>query len=74
MSVSTTKLRFLYIMKTLLEQTDEEHVMSAADLEEALRGYGLAAERKSIYNDIETLEAFGLDIVQVRGGKKPATI
>ena len=71
MSVSTTKLRFLYIMKTLLEQTDEEHVMSAADLEEALRGYGLAAERKSIYNDIETLEAFGLDIVQVRGGKKP---
>ena len=71
MSVSTTKLRFLYIMKTLLEQTDEEHVMSAADLEEALRGYGLAVERKSIYNDIETLEAFGLDIVQIRGGKKP---
>ena len=71
MSVSTTKLRFLYIMKTLLEQTDEEHVMSATDLEEALRGYGLTAERKSIYNDIETLEAFGLDIVQVRGGKKP---
>ena len=71
MSVSTTKLRFLYIMKTLPEQTDEEHVMSAADLEEALRGYGLAVERKSIYNDIETLEAFGLDIVQIRGGKKP---
>lgn len=71
MSVSTTKLRFLYIMKTLLEQTDEEHVMSAADLEEALGGYGLTVERKSIYNDIETLEAFGLDIVQVRGGKKP---
>ena len=36
MAVSNTKLRTLYVMKTLLEQTDEEHVMSSADLEKAL--------------------------------------
>ena len=37
MAVSNTKLRTLYIMKTLLERSDEEHVLSAADLEKALK-------------------------------------
>lgn len=36
MAVSNTKLRTLYIMKTLLERSDEEHVLSAADLEKAV--------------------------------------
>ena len=70
MAVSSTKLRTLYVMKTLLEQTDEEHIMSSADLEKALAAYGLKADRKTIYGDIETLEEFGLDIVPVKGGIK----
>lgn len=70
MAVSNTKLRTLYIMKTLLERSDEEHVLSAADLEKALKAQGLTADRKTIYGDIETLESFGLDIVQVKGGVK----
>ena len=71
MAVSNTKLRMLYVMKTLLEQTDEEHVMSSYDLEKVLLSYGLKADRKTIYSDIETLEEFGLDIVSVKGGVKP---
>lgn len=71
MAASNSKLKLLYIMRALLEQSDEEHVLSAEDLNRILQSYGLSADRKTIYSDIETLESFGLDIVQVRGGVKP---
>lgn len=70
MTVSTSKLKMLYIMKALLEQSDEKHIMSAEDLNRVLERHGFKADRKTIYNDIETLETYGLDIIQVRGGKK----
>lgn len=70
MAVSDTKLRTLYVMKILLERSDEEHVLSSVDLEKALKAQGMSADRKTIYGDIETLERFGLDIVQVKGGVK----
>ncbi len=71
MAVASSKLKTLYIMKELMEKSDEEHVLSAEDLNKGLLTYGLSADRKTIYSDIETLQAFGLDIVQVRGGAKP---
>lgn len=67
MAVSSVKLRTLYIMRILLEKTDERHVMSAADVGKALEGYGMSADRKTVYSDIETLNEFGLDIVQAKG-------
>ncbi len=71
MAVSDTKLRMLYLMKILLERTDEENIMSSEDLVSALRSYGMECERKSVYSDIETLTEYGLDIVRVRGGDRP---
>lgn len=41
MAVSDTKLRMLYLMKILLERTDEENIMSSEDLVSALRSYGM---------------------------------
>lgn len=67
MSVSIVKLRILYIMKILLEKTDADHPMSAADIGKALGEYEMSADRKTVYNDIETLNEFGMDILQVRG-------
>ena len=67
MAVSVVKLRMLYIMKILLEKTDEGHTMSAADIGRALKGYGMSADRKTIYSDIETLREFKLDILQALG-------
>lgn len=61
------KMKILYLMKILLERTDENHVMTAQDLIMELGRYGLSAERKSIYSDIETLKEFGLDIIQLKG-------
>lgn len=61
------KLKLLYLMKYLLEKSDEEHPLSVADMIAELERYGVKAERKSIYDDLEALRIFGLDIVQVRG-------
>lgn len=67
MAVSSVKLRTLYIMRILLEGTDEKHFMSAADIGRALEKYGMTADRKTVYGDIETLNEFGMDILQARG-------
>ena len=56
------KLKILYLMKILLTETDETHRLSIADLISRLAGYGVSAERKAVYDDIEVLRLFGLDI------------
>lgn len=60
------KLKLLYLVKILTEQSDEEHCLSAQALIDALADYGISAERKSIYNDIAQLMDFGYDIVLVK--------
>ena len=63
------KQKLLYIMKLFLEKTDEEYGITVADIIEYLAEFDIAAERKSIYNDIETLRDFGMDIVKTKVGK-----
>lgn len=58
------KLKILYILKILMEKTDEDHPISTSDLIKELGFYGVQAERKSIYDDIEALINFGIDIVK----------
>ncbi len=60
------KLKLLYLMQILWENTDEEHPMTVAEMIDALERRDVAAERKSIYDDLESLRLFGLDIVQQR--------
>ncbi len=57
------KLKLLYLMKILLERTDETHSITMPEIIEALAAYGVSAERKSIYNDIENLRLYGLDVI-----------
>lgn len=60
------KLKLLYLMEILLQQTDERHPMTVPEMISELARHGVAAERKSIYNDLESLRIFGLDIVQTK--------
>ena len=60
------KQKILYLRQILLERTDEKHPISMAEILEALEAYGIQAERKSIYADIETLKNFGMDIIHRR--------
>lgn len=57
------KLKLIYLMKILLEKTDEAHPMTLKQITEELAGYGIAAERKSLYADFEALRVYGLDII-----------
>ncbi|MDL2295130.1 WYL domain-containing protein [Ruminococcaceae bacterium OttesenSCG-928-D13] len=61
------KLKLLYLVEILQQETDEDHPMDVAGLISALDRRGIAAERKSIYDDMETLQQYGLDVVTVRG-------
>ena len=63
------KLKPLYIMNYLLQNSDEDHLVSMSQLIEHLAEHGIPSERKSVYDDIEALRVFGLDIVQGRSGK-----
>jgi len=58
----------MYIARILMERTDEENAMTAQGIADALEAYGIPANRKSVYNDIEALRQFGVDIVH-RNGK-----
>lgn len=56
------KQKLLYLQKILLEKTDENHGITVNEIIEELDQYGISAERKSIYNDLEILQTYGLDI------------
>lgn len=61
------KLKAMYLAKILLENTDEDNAMTMSELIAALQMYGISAERKSIYDDIEALRVFGLDVATRKG-------
>ena len=67
MAGQSQKKKLLCLLQILRERTDENHVMSATELCNALKEYGVSAERKSIYTDIEALQECGFDIVQNKG-------
>ena len=56
------KLKLLYIIRILTEETDEKTPISTKDLIARLSEYNIAAERKTIYTDMECLRDFGYDI------------
>lgn len=60
---SKAKLKLLYLMKILQEETDEEIGLSMTQIIDRLNAEGIPAERKGIYRDIKNLKEFGLNIV-----------
>lgn len=60
------KLKLLYILQMLEENTDENHPMSTAEIIKRLDANGIHSERKSIYDDMEKLVEFGYDVIQVQ--------
>ncbi|MDE7222203.1 MAG: WYL domain-containing protein [Acetatifactor sp.] len=61
---SGQKLKLLYLVRILTEETDEAHALSTQELINRLEEQGIRSERKSIYDDICCLQQFGYDILQ----------
>ena len=62
------KRKLPILARLLLERSDEDHPISRLEMQEELERWGLSAERKSLYDDMEQLRELGLD-VQARRGK-----
>lgn len=62
------KQKLLLLKQFLEENTDEEHPVSVTEMINYLDTRGVSAERKAIYDDLETLQIFGLDVEKVRRG------
>jgi len=60
------RLKILYLLRLLKEESDEEHGVAMARIISYLDSQGMSAERKSIYRDIATLKEFGYEIEKNR--------
>ena len=63
------KLKMLYLVKILSEETDEAHGLSLQEIAARLETYGVNADRKTLYRDFDELEKYGLDIVSEQAGR-----
>ena len=63
---SGQKLKILHILSFLQRESDPDHPVTMAQITEYLASNGVPAERKSVYDDIEVLRTFGIDIVSTR--------
>jgi len=65
MARSEQKLKLFYLIKILNENTDDKHFLSMAEIIDKLRLYDIEAERKSIYDDFESLRKVGINVEYV---------
>ena len=64
------KKKLLVLRDLLLKHSDEEHPITIKGMIDELERHDIKAERKSLYDDMETLRSYGLD-VQSRKGASP---
>ncbi len=64
------KLRILNLMRYLTENTDDQNSVTAAEIHAYLASQDTPSERKTLYDDLETLRRFGLDILTERKGNQ----
>ena len=54
------KLKLYYLSRIMTEKTDDEHHITMPEIQRALEGYGVIADRKSLYDDLEALRVLGI--------------
>ncbi len=66
---SNQKLKLYYLCRIMLEKTDDAHMITMPEIRKALEAYGVTADRKSLYDDLETLRIFGIDVIGEKVGR-----
>lgn len=64
------KIKILYILKFLMEETDAQHPLATKDIIDMLSAVDIPAERKAIYDDIAALQRFGINIENSPNGNR----
>lgn len=63
------KYKLIYIIKYLLENTDENHKVTMPQILAYLEANGITAERKSIYDDVEAIRELGIEVIGEKLGR-----
>ena len=71
MDLNNTKLKLLYLADIFYEETDEENFLSTCELISLLEKHGISVSRKTLYEDIEVLKFYGLDIIKEQYPGRP---
>ena len=53
----------------MVEKTDDEHMITMPQIQAALEEYGITADRKSLYDDIEVLNVLGIEVIGEKVGR-----
>lgn len=62
------KLKLLYLLDILNKYTDDEHFITMQEIVKKLADCGVNAERKTLYNDLEELRTYGIDVIGEKDG------
>ncbi len=68
--MASSKTKTLYIFKYLTQYSDENNPLSTTELIALLAEDGIKCERKSIYDDVKTLNAVGFNIISAVSPKR----
>jgi predicted DNA-binding transcriptional regulator YafY len=63
------KLKLYYLAKIMVEKTDDNHSLTMPEIIKELEKYEVTAERKSLYEDIKTLEELGIEVLMEQDGR-----
>lgn len=63
------KLKLYYLAKIMVEKTDDEHFLTMPQIRKHLEVYGVTADRKSLYDDMEALRVLGIDVIGEQEGR-----
>ncbi len=63
------KLKMVYLMKIFSEESDDNHYLTMPEIIQKLAAYGVNADRKTLYNDINELRKYGMDILTAQDGR-----
>ncbi len=62
------KMKILYLMRILLDETDSAHPLNASQICDKMQTiYDLSYNRKTVYGDVARLQEYGLKITQTKG-------
>ena len=66
------KLKLYYLSRIMTEKTDDAHTLTMPEIQKYLEEYGVTADRKSLYDDLEALRLLGIDVIGEQDGRNYA--
>lgn len=66
-SENRKKLKIIYLRDIFVRFSDADHYITLPQIQDKLEAYGIKASRKTMYDDIDLLRLYGMNIVFDRG-------